>query len=57
MQVSLIKFMSISTAEQYPKLVSGPPPERRPVGNSRIKTKSATNVSAREVGSRHEKKE
>ena len=52
MQVSLIKFMSLSTAEQYPKLVNGPP-----VAWARIKTKSATNVSAREVGSRHEKKE
>ena len=56
MQVSMIKFMSFSTAEQYPKLVNGPPPfiiERRCVGRS----KSTTNVSAREVGSRHEKKE
>ena len=52
MQVSLIKVMSFSTAEQYPKLVNGPP-----VAWARIKTKSATNVSAREVGSRHEKKE
>ena len=55
MQVSLIKFMSFSTAEQYPKLVNGPPPERRRVGKD--KNKSATNVSASEVGSRHEKKE
>ena len=50
MQVSMIKFMSFSTAEH------GPPPfiiERRCVGRN----KSTTNVSAREVGSRHEKKE
>jgi len=55
MQVSLIKFMSFSTAEQYPKLVNGPPSfifERRRVGRN----KSATNMSAREVGSRHEKR-
>ena len=32
MQVSLIIFISFSTAEQYPKLVNGPPPERRRVG-------------------------
>ena len=51
MQVSLRKFMSFSTAEQYPKLVNGPP-----VAWARIKTKSATNVSTRGVGSRHEKK-
>ena len=31
MQVSLI-IMSFSTAEQYPKLVNGPPPEWRRVG-------------------------
>ena len=35
MQVSLIKFMSFSTAEQYPKLVNGPPPERRRVGKDK----------------------
>ena len=35
MQVSLIKFMSFSTAEQYPKLVNGPPPERRHVGKDK----------------------
>ena len=32
MQVSLIIYMSILTAEQYPKLVNGPPPVRRRVG-------------------------
>ena len=35
MQVSLIKFMSFSTAEQYPKLVNGPTPERRRVGKDK----------------------
>ena len=35
MQVSLIKFMSFATAEQYPKLVNGPPPERRRVGKDK----------------------
>ena len=35
MQVSLIKFMSFSTAEQYPKLVNGPPPKRRRVGKDK----------------------
>ena len=35
MQVSLIKFMSFSTAEQYPKLVNGPPPERCRVGKDK----------------------
>ena len=35
MPVSLIKFMSFSTAEQYPKLVNGPPPERRRVGKDK----------------------
>ena len=35
MQVSLIEFMSFSTAEQYPKLVNGPPPERRRVGKDK----------------------
>ena len=35
MQVSLITFMSFSTAEQYPKLVNGPPPERRRVGKDK----------------------
>ena len=40
--------MTFSTAEQYPKLVNGPPPfifERRRVDRN----KSATNMSAREV--------
>ena len=46
--------MSFSTREQYPKLVNGPPPERRRVDKD--KNKSATNVSAREVGSCHEKR-
>lgn len=32
MQVSLIIYMSFLTAEQYPKLVNGPPPVRRRVG-------------------------
>ena len=35
MQLSLIKLMSFSTAEQYPKLVNGPPPERRRVGKDK----------------------
>ena len=35
MQVSLIKFLSFSTAEQYPKLVNGPPLERRRVGKDK----------------------
>ena len=47
--------MSFSTRERYPKLGNGPPPERRRVDKD--KNKSATNVSAREVGSCHEKKE
>ena len=44
-----------SNANQYSQLVNGPPPlifEHRCLTWARIKDKSATNVSAREVGSR-----
>ena len=42
MQVSLIKFMSFSTREQYPKLVNGPPPERRRVDRDKNKSERQT---------------
>ena len=44
-----------SNADQYSQLVNGPPPlifEHCRLAWARIKEKSATNVSAREVGSR-----
>ena len=47
MQVSLIKFMSFSTAEQYPKLVNGPPPERRRVGKDKKTNLRQTRARAR----------